>query len=150
MKNGDEFSGMFLAQCAQDRQQPKGNAALLESVVHIMEKDVIVFVRRVFEQTIEIYNFKAAGVVDPTGLERGERGFAAELFPKFVRDGKRIIADAIETAGNFRNDLEKRAQMEGVVFRYAEVSLYARMLSSAICSQRNCAAISRHLIDNAL
>ena len=125
----------------------KRNAALLESVVHIMQKHMIVF-GCVIEQTIERQNFKA-GRIFPQSLESGEDGRASEFVSHFLGNGQRIIADSIDSSGNSGNDLENRAQTETVwtwrcwfpEFCRGSAAAYSRMVSEAICSQRNVSAI---------
>src|SRR5207248_4258650 len=42
MENCDEFTALLSPQLLQDRQQAKRNTALLETVVHVMEQEMIV------------------------------------------------------------------------------------------------------------
>jgi hypothetical protein len=107
MKNCYELSAMFAPQLPQDRQQAKRNAALLESVVHVMEQDVVVI-----WELLQRNNLKAARICGWT--ECREHGFRREFRAQFLGDGERVIADPVDSARNFGNDLKERAQTETV------------------------------------
>src|SRR5258708_32144203 len=105
MKDGDESAAMTRTQRSQDRQQPKWNTALLESIVHVMQKNVVVVARRIVEQSIERHDLKA--VRTWRCPKRCEDSFASESLPKLARVNERIVANAVETDWEFRTHLEK-------------------------------------------
>jgi hypothetical protein len=158
MKDCHQFSVMLAAQSTQDRPQTKWNSALLKSVIHIVEKRVFVFSSSIANQTLERDNLKAGRIYCRRSLERGEQGVPSKFRPQFLGNGKGVIPNTIDPSGNSRNDLEERAQTETIgALRYwvgdccrASALVYSWIVSAAICSQRNCAAIWRHLVESAV
>src|SRR5438270_11803346 len=149
MKDCHQLSVMLAAQPTQDRQQTKWNAALLESVVHIVEKRVLVFSSSVVDQALKRDYLKIGRIYRRRNLKSGEQGVAPEFRPQFLGNGKGVIPDTINSAGSSRNDLEKRTQAERActwrcwfpnVCR-SSAAVHSRIVSEAICSQRNGCAI---------
>src|SRR5581483_4165429 len=79
---------------------------------------------------------------------RGERCSATEFLLQPSRDGERIVSDAIQSAGNSRNNLEECGQTGSFFLPSARALSYSWIVPGAISSQRNLAAISRLLAES--
>jgi hypothetical protein len=95
-----------------------------------MQKDVIVFGKRRFEQTIERQNFKAFGFFLRIDIEGGEHGLACEFHPEFFGDGKSVISDPINSSRDPGHNLEKRSQI--VTVDAGEAGVCEFMRASAV------------------
>lgn len=112
MKDSRHSSGMFPPQRAQDRQQSKRNAALLISVIHIMQQHAIEFRLCVFEQAFKRKDLESARSCRRIGSECREDRVASEVVPQLSGNRERVISDPVDPSGNSRNDLQKGAQDE--------------------------------------
>src|SRR5437588_3268806 len=144
MENRHELAARLLSQLLQDRQQAKRNAALLESVVHVMEQDMIVLLNLLHRNDFEPAN------VFHGHIESRKHGLRFESFAQFLGDRESVVSDPVDSARDFRNDLEKCAQAGIVDLCRPSAASYSRIVSAAICSQRNLSAICRLFIDRAL
>src|SRR2546421_9894250 len=108
MKNCHELAGTLSPQFLQDRQQAKRNAALLETVVHVMEQDMIVLLNLLHRN-----NFEPANVFHGH-IESRKHGLRFESFAQFLGDRESVVSDSVDSARDFGNDLEKRAQAETI------------------------------------
>ena len=143
MENCDEFASLSSSQLSQDRQQAKRHAALLKSVVNVMKQDVIVILKMLQGDDFEPANAFHGDV------ENSEDRLAFESCTQLLGDCEGVVSDAVDSAGDFGNDLEKRAQDVVDLCRPSAAS-YSRTVSDAICSQRNFSAICRLFVDSAL
>src|SRR5262249_40234024 len=105
VKNREQLTAMLPAHPAQDRHQAERHAALLVSIIHVVQKEAIKFVD-LTANSIEPPNFKIPNARRRGTIGRRENCRALELVSEFRGQSQRIIADSVESARHSGHDLK--------------------------------------------